>query len=173
MLYVSTPMMRKLKRVTCQQGTRRRDRAVLDATCSLVDLAKTRCRGDGDDAFIIALGADHGNSNNGETIYGGNGVDVIRFTSTTPNDTLNLRYWIDVEEVRMVADDGSENSTAGMGINADWLGVGPNIRLYGITDFAKASDIISFGATALVIASGSATSSGTAGITAISALLTC
>lgn len=87
--------------------------------------------GDGDDVFIIASGADHGNSNNGEKIYGGNGVDVIRFTSTAPNDTLNLSYWIDVEEVRIVAADGSENATAGLGINADWLGVGPNIKLYG------------------------------------------
>lgn len=87
--------------------------------------------GDGDDVFIIASGADHGNSNNGEKIYGGNGVDVIRFTSTTLNDTLKLSYWIDVEEVRMVAADGSENATAGLGINADWLGVGPNIKLYG------------------------------------------
>src|SRR5690606_35291095 len=91
----------------------------------------TMSGGDGDDVFIIASAADHGNSNDGEKIYGGNGVDVIRFTSTTPNDTLNLSYWIDVEEVRIVAADGSENSTAGLGINADWLGVGPNIRLYG------------------------------------------
>lgn len=87
--------------------------------------------GDGDDVFIIASAADHGNLSNGEKIYGGNGVDAIWFTSTTPNDTLNLSYWIDVEEVRIVAADGSENPTAGLGINADWLGVGPNIKLYG------------------------------------------
>lgn len=87
--------------------------------------------GDGDDVFLIASAADHGNLSNGEKIYGGNGVDAIWFTSTTPNDTLKLSYWIDVEEVRMVAADGSENLTAGLGINADWLGVGPNIKLYG------------------------------------------
>lgn len=87
--------------------------------------------GNGDDVFIIASGADHGDTNDGEQIFGGDGADVIRFTSTTPNDRLNLSYWIDVEEVRIVAADGSENPTAGLNINANWLGFGQNIKLYG------------------------------------------
>jgi Ca2+-binding RTX toxin-like protein len=40
----------------------------------------------GDDVFLIAAGAHHG----AETLNGGSGTDVIRFTSTTSGDTLTL-----------------------------------------------------------------------------------
>ncbi|MEZ0315653.1 MAG: beta strand repeat-containing protein [Methylophilaceae bacterium] len=43
--------------------------------------------GDGNDIVIIAKGSDHSFA---ESINGGAGLDQIRFTSTTANDTLNL-----------------------------------------------------------------------------------
>lgn len=87
--------------------------------------------GDGNDIFIIASGADHGNTNAGEEIYGNGGVDVIRFTSTTVNDSFNLSYFVDVEEIRIVTADGSPNTTEGLSVNVNWLGSGVGIGVYG------------------------------------------
>lgn len=87
--------------------------------------------GSGDDIFIIASGADHGNTNTGEQIYGESGLDVIRFTSTTVNDSLNVSYFVDVEEIRIVAADGSPNTTEGLSINVNWLGDMQGIAVYG------------------------------------------
>jgi Ca2+-binding RTX toxin-like protein len=88
----------------------------------------TMIGGDGDDVFVISSGIDHEWL---EEIHGNGGDDEIRFSSVIENDTLFLSWLVDVEEVRMLAADGSENNTLRLNINATGLGDRASIRLYG------------------------------------------
>src|SRR5262245_39366392 len=86
--------------------------------------------GAGDDTFIIAAGAHHNLIL--ETIAGGDGYDVIRFTSTTAGDflTLNPNSVSGVEAVIIGTADGDTSGTTTLGVNARFV-LGGGITIIG------------------------------------------
>jgi Ca2+-binding RTX toxin-like protein len=81
--------------------------------------------GDGNDVFLIGSAADHGA---GEIITGGVGDDVIRFTSTTPSQTLNLAPGItEVERVMIGTAAGVISGTTALNVDASAVGSGLSI----------------------------------------------
>ncbi|NKC34631.1 hypothetical protein HEQ75_27550, partial [Roseomonas sp. BU-1] len=83
----------------------------------------------GDDVFLIGSAAQHAV---GEMIRGGDGNDVIRFTSTTAAETLVLTSGVGgVEEVRIGDASGDVSGSTALNIDAAALGSGAAIRLVG------------------------------------------
>ena len=76
--------------------------------------------GTGDDAFLIAAAAEH---NWNETITGGDGNDVIRFTSTIWGDRLFLEYGAvrSIETIVIGNADGDTSGTTALDVNARYL----------------------------------------------------
>ena len=78
--------------------------------------------GDGNDIILIGAAADHGA---GEVINGGAGVDVIRFTSTTPDETLVLNSNITgVESVVIGTAAGLTTGTTALHVDASNVATG-------------------------------------------------
>ena len=81
---------------------------------------------EGDDIFLIASPAEHGAN---EIIDGGSGKDTIRFTSTTPGQTLVLSSAVTVEIARISSAGGDTAGTTALGLDASALTTA--IALYG------------------------------------------
>jgi Ca2+-binding RTX toxin-like protein len=78
--------------------------------------------GDGNDVFVIGSAADHGP---GEVITGGAGDDVIRFSCTTPGQTLVLAPHVtEVEGVTISTTAGVTTGTTALNVDASAVGNG-------------------------------------------------
>jgi Ca2+-binding RTX toxin-like protein len=81
--------------------------------------------GDGNDVILIGAAADHGGS---EVIDGGAGTDVIRFTSTTSDETLVLNSNVTaVESVVIGTAAGLTTGTTALNVDASALNSGLSI----------------------------------------------
>jgi trimeric autotransporter adhesin len=83
--------------------------------------------GAGNDVILIGNAADHGV---GEVIDGGTGVDVIRFTSTTADETLVLNEDVTGVE-RVVIGTATGLTTGTTALNVDAAAVGTGLSLLG------------------------------------------
>jgi Ca2+-binding RTX toxin-like protein len=81
--------------------------------------------GDGNDVFVIGNASDHGA---GEIITGGAGDDVIRFTSTTPGQSLVLAPGVtEVEQVTISTAAGVSTGRTALNVDASAVGSGLSI----------------------------------------------
>jgi Ca2+-binding RTX toxin-like protein len=90
--------------------------------------------GDGDDVFLIGAGADHGYL---ESIHGGAGSDVIRFTSTTPGDQFfpDMGWFpaigmTGVETIMISDAAGDTSGTTALNVNARFV-IGTGLTIVG------------------------------------------
>jgi Ca2+-binding RTX toxin-like protein len=80
--------------------------------------------GDGNDVILIRQAADHGV---GEAITGGAGVDILRFISTSEDETLTLAANTQVESVVIANAAGVTTGTIDLNVDASAVGTGLSI----------------------------------------------